>query len=52
MSKRQNITASIDKIVTYWEQRQDECGLAVDWSEARERCWRCGEKPRKLVTRI
>src|SRR5262249_7661154 len=24
--------------------REDECGLGVDWSEAEERCWRCGYK--------
>ena len=29
-------------VVDYWSQREDECGLAVDWSEAHERCWRCG----------
>lgn len=33
-----------DDIVRYWEIRQDECGLAVDWSEAHERCWRCGHQ--------
>ena len=33
---------SIDQIVEYWSAHQDECGLGVDWSEARERCWRCG----------
>ena len=33
-----------DKIVDYWSQHQDECGLSVDWSEAHERCWRCGCK--------
>ena len=48
MSKRQNISVSLDQIVTYWERRQDECSMAVDWSEARERCWRCGYKPRTL----
>ncbi len=34
----------IKDIVDYWSQREDECGLAVDWSEAHERCWRCGYK--------
>lgn len=33
-------------IVNYWVSRQDECGLAVDWAEAHERCWRCGYKSR------
>jgi HNH endonuclease len=32
------------EIVEYWEVRQDECGLSVDWAEAHERCWRCGYK--------
>jgi hypothetical protein len=30
------------EIVDYWRQREDECGLGVDWSEAGHRCWRCG----------
>ena len=28
--------------VAYWETRQDESGLGVDWAEALDRCWRCG----------
>jgi len=31
-------------IVDYWVNHQDECGLAVDWAEAHELCWRCGYK--------
>jgi len=31
-------------IVRYWSEREDECGLSVDWAEAHERCWRCGYK--------
>jgi hypothetical protein len=31
-----------DEIVAQWSGMQDECGLSVDWSEAHERCWRCG----------
>jgi hypothetical protein len=33
---------SIGDIVEYWESRESECGLGVDWAEAHERCWRCG----------
>lgn len=35
---------SVKQIVDYWSSIQDECGLAVDWSEAHELCWRCGYK--------
>jgi hypothetical protein len=31
-----------EEIVAYWARVEDECGLGVDWSEAHERCWRCG----------
>jgi len=31
-------------IVAYWSQREEEGELSVDWSEAHERCWRCGCK--------
>jgi len=31
-------------IVEYWSQHENECGLSVDWTEAHERCWRCGYK--------
>jgi len=31
-----------EQIVAYWVEH--EIGLAVDWSEAHERCWRCGYK--------
>lgn len=34
------------EIVDYWKVREDECGFGVDWSEAHERCWRCGYKSR------
>ena len=34
------------EIASYWARHQDECGLAVDWAEAHERCWRCGYKGR------
>lgn len=45
--KRKNVTTPIKDIVEYWEGKIDECDLNVDWSEANERCWRCGYK-RKL----
>lgn len=32
------------EIVEYWSTREAECGLGVDWTEAHERCWRCGYK--------
>lgn len=34
-------STSFIEIVDYWSTHEDECGLAVDWSEAHERCWRC-----------
>lgn len=39
-------TLSNREIASYWATIQDECGLAVDWAEAHERCWRCGYKGR------
>ena len=36
-----NIKTTIEQIVRYWEPRQDECGLSVDWADAGKRCWRC-----------
>lgn len=47
MSKRENIKTTIEEIVAYWSEHEDESGLSVDFSEAFERCWRCGYK-RKL----
>jgi len=35
---------SYEEIVAYWSSKEDEGGLAVDWAEACERCWRCGYK--------
>lgn len=45
-NKRKNIKTPVKEIVEYWSKHQDECGLSVDWSEAHERCWRCGYKKR------
>lgn len=41
---RKPIKTSHQDIVDYWVDHEDECGLAVDWSEAPELCWRCGYK--------
>lgn len=41
---RKPIKTSQKDIVAYWTRHADECGLAVDWSEALELCWRCGYK--------
>ena len=40
------IKTTKDEIVNYWffEKFIDECGLSVDASEAKERCWCCGCK--------
>lgn len=43
---RDALNVSHREIVDYWARREDECGLGVDWSEAEERCWRCGYKSR------
>lgn len=43
-SERKPIKTTKQEIIDYWETKQDECGLSVDWSEAHERCWRCGYK--------
>ena len=33
------------EIVEYWSTQESEDGLSVDWADATERCWRCGEQP-------
>jgi hypothetical protein len=33
-----------DDVVRYWERRQDEAGLSVDWKDASKRCWRCADE--------
>ena len=43
---REPIKTSQQEIVDYWTRHEDECGLAVDWVEAHERCWRCGYRSR------
>ncbi len=42
--KRPTIKTKKIDIVNYWSKQIDECDLSVDWSEANERCWRCGYK--------
>lgn len=42
MANRSTIKTKIEDIVDYWSRNEDECGLSVDFSEAHERCWRCG----------
>lgn len=34
----------VKEIVTFWSQYKSEIYLSIDWSEAHERCWRCGYK--------
>lgn len=51
MGKRGNIKTSRKQIIEYWETRQDECELSVDWAEAGERCWRCGCKTNRNLDR-
>ena len=33
-----------EEIISYWVKYQDESDLSVDWSEADQRCWRCGNE--------
>lgn len=42
MSEREKIKTKHEDIVNYWAAHQDECGLSVDWAEAKNICWRCG----------
>ena len=35
---------SLKDVVAYWSQYQEESGLAIDWSDAEKRCWRCAYK--------
>ena len=41
---RGTIKTSVKEIVAYWVRHKDESNLSVDFSEANERCWRCGCK--------
>ena len=44
MAQRKTIKTTKKQIVNYWVQHVDESDLSVDFSEAEERCWRCGCK--------
>lgn len=44
MEKRESIKTNINEIVDYWKRHKEECGLSVDWAEAKYMCWRCGCK--------
>lgn len=44
MSERKNIKTTINEIVSYWMANVQEEDLSIDFSEAHERCWRCGSK--------
>ncbi|MEH2168064.1 MAG: HNH endonuclease [Nostoc sp.] len=46
MKKRKPIETSQQDIVSYWARHEDESGLAIDWSDAYKRCWRCGYQSR------
>ena len=39
---RRNIKTTKKEIIDYWFCRIDESDLSVDYTEAHERCWRCG----------
>lgn len=41
------MNTTFNEIVDYWSAVQSECGLSVDWAEARRLCWRCAQA-RKL----
>lgn len=34
----------VRECVEFWSQLIDEMDIGVDWSDAHERCWRCGNK--------
>ncbi|MGT2757313.1 HNH endonuclease [Streptococcus ovuberis] len=44
MAKWPKISTTINEIADYWTNKVCESELSVDWSEARERCWRCARK--------
>lgn len=41
-----------EQIVDYWASHVSECELGIDWSEAEERCWRCGYKSKLQICHI
>ena len=42
--KRSALRISPEQIADYWSTRVDESYLNFYWSEAHERCWRCGTR--------
>lgn len=42
MPNRKKIKTTKKQIVAYWADHVSEAGLSIDFSEAQERCWRCG----------
>jgi HNH endonuclease len=42
--------ATPQQIADYWSTRED--GLALEWAEARERCWRCGYRTKLELCQI
>ncbi|HWZ15856.1 MAG TPA: HNH endonuclease signature motif containing protein [Mucilaginibacter sp.] len=44
MSAYRNSKTTIPDIIKYWEVNIYEGDLSIDFSEAHERCWRCGYK--------
>ena len=40
--KRHALTTTAEEIADYWSRQIDENDLNIFWSEAHERCWRCG----------
>lgn len=43
-TKRHALRTTMDEIADYWAPRVDDDELNFFWSEAHERCWRCGTK--------
>ena len=44
MRRRKSIKTTKEKIISYWSKKVDESELSIDFTEASERCWRCGYK--------
>jgi ribosomal protein L37E len=40
------MVAKIPEIVSYWIDKKDDSSLGMDWTDAHERCWRCGYSSR------
>src|SRR4051794_3859090 len=44
MNNKRTSKNTIEEIVTYWASNAYKDNLSIDFSEAHERCWRCGYK--------